>query len=79
MCAPFSLQLQDSGQRKQCRNLIYKFLFIPVIFLMLRMWTCVLIILYIYINLDVTKVPSWINIALLYLSVSIYNVDACFA
>ena len=65
------LQLQDSGQRKQCRNLVYKFLFIPVIFLVLRMWTCVLIILYIYINLHEKQVPRGINIALLYLSVSI--------
>ena len=61
--------LQDSGSRKQCRNLVYKFLFIPVLFLVLRIWTCVLLILYTYVGLQEKQVPQLINKILLYLSV----------
>ena len=62
--------MQDPTQRKQCRSLVYKFLLIPVVFLVLRVWTCILIILYTYIGLSEKCVPKWVNNTLLYLSVS---------
>ena len=48
----------------------YKFLIIPVVFVFLRVWSIILSILYDYIQLDVNQVPSNVNLALLYLSVS---------
>ena len=48
----------------------YKFLIIPVVFVFLRVWTIILSILYDYVQLDIKQVPSKLNLALLYLSVS---------
>ena len=41
--------------------------------MLLRFWTCVLIILYTYVGLDETDVPSWINELLIFLAVSTCN------
>ena len=67
--------IQDPASRQQCRSLVYKFLFIPVVFVLLRLWTSILIILYTYIGLQESQVPHWINEILIYLSVSV-DVDA---
>ena len=50
----------------------YKFLSIPVVFVFLRIWTTILSVLYDYIQLDVARVPNSVNLALIYLSVSLY-------
>ena len=46
----------------------YKFVIIPVVFVFLRIWTGIMNILYLYINID--ELPPQLNQALLYLSVS---------
>ena len=50
----------------------YKFVIIPVVFVFLRIWTGIMNILYLYIQLDheVATLPQRLNQALLYLSVS---------
>ena len=52
----------------------YKFIFIPVIFVLLRMWGLILDILYVYLGLQDNNIPTVIDKTLLYLSVSkLYN------
>ena len=48
----------------------YKFVIIPVVFVFLRIWTEIVNILYLYIRIDVKKLPTQVDLALLYLSVS---------
>ena len=45
----------------------YHFLFIPLVFTLLRMWTCLVGILYVYIQIKQT--PDWLNVTLVYLAV----------
>jgi len=52
----------------------YKFIFIPVIFVLLRMWGLILDILYVYFGLRDNDLPTSIDKILNYLSVS---VDYC--
>lgn len=46
----------------------YRFLLIPVVFTLLRMWTCIVIIISVYVQWQ--GEPLWLNILLVYLSVS---------
>lgn len=61
------------ASRQQFRSLIYKFLFIPVVFVLLRLWTSILNILYVYVGLEEKQVPFWLNETLIYLAVSLTN------
>ena len=47
----------------------YKFVFIPVAFIILRIWTCIMNVLYVYSQVGY-KLPKGVGIALIYLSVS---------
>lgn len=62
---------QDVDSKRQHRSLIYKFLFIPVVFVLLRLWTSILNILYVYVGLEEEQVPFWVNETLVYLAVSV--------
>ena len=53
----------------------YKFVIIPIVFVFLRIWTGIMNILYLYIQLD--GVPPRLNQALLYLSVSNNDLLIC--
>ena len=46
----------------------YQFLFIPLVFTLLRMWTCIVGLLYVYIQIRET--PDWLNVTLVYFAVS---------
>ncbi len=48
----------------------YKFIFIPVIFVLLRMWGVILDILYVYVGLHDNQIPKAINFTLIFFSVS---------
>ncbi len=52
----------------------YKFILIPVIFVLLRMWSCIVNILFVYVNLKESDLNyySYIIQILLYLSVSVH-------
>ena len=50
-----------------------KFTAIPLIFLILRIWTLILSVMYDYVQVNDKHVPEPVKITLLYLSVSIYN------
>ena len=52
---------------KAVNVLEYKFLSIPIAFFLLRMWTCIINLLYVYV--DIGDIPQ----PLVYLSVSRYN------
>ena len=45
----------------------YKFVIIPVVFVFLRIWTEIVVILYIYVKIGL---PTGANLALFYLAVS---------
>ena len=49
----------------------YHFLFIPLVFTLLRMWTCLVGILYVYIQIRQT--PDWLNVTLVYLAVRCFD------
>lgn len=49
----------------------YHFLFIPLVFTLLRMWTCLVGILYVYIQ--IRQMPDWLNITLVYLAVCCFD------
>lgn len=53
---------------KALQNVDYKFMLIPVAFIILRIWTCIVNILYLYAAVDQHKVPDWIDKTLIYLS-----------
>lgn len=50
----------------------YKFILIPVIFVLLRMWSCIVNILFVYVNLKESDLNYYIIQILLYLSVSVH-------
>lgn len=52
---------------KAVNVLEYKFLSIPIAFFLLRMWTCIINLIY-YIDIEGVEVPQFI----VYLSVSVY-------
>ena len=47
----------------------YKFLFIPVVFTVLRIWSCIMNVLFVYSDVGY-HLPKGVTIALIYLSVS---------
>lgn len=53
-----------------------KFTAIPLIFLILRIWTLILSVMYDYVQVNDKHVPEPVKITLLYLSVSIYIINA---
>lgn len=53
----------------------YKFLFIPVAFTILRIWTCLINVFYVYSDVG-RSFPRGVTVALIYLSVSDYVVIA---
>ena len=48
----------------------YKLIFIPAVFVLLRMWTCINSFLFVYLNVDVGSFPKWLGLVLILLSVS---------
>ena len=52
-------------------NIDYKFILIPVMFIFLRIWTLVLNMLEIYLQIPPEDIVPWAMKALLYLSVSL--------
>ena len=48
----------------------YKLILIPLAFLLLRIWSCIINIVYVYVGLKVHAVPHQLTLALIYLSVS---------
>lgn len=74
-----SMDNQDMTARKfwASMNFVdYKFILIPVLFVLLRMWTCILTILTEYANIDLVMEAPVINTILEYLTVSIVSVDS---
>ena len=53
------------------QRLDYKFLLIPVAFVILRVWSCIEFAVYSYAGMSYRQVPTWIAITLIYLSVSV--------
>ena len=51
----------------------YKFVFIPVAFIVLRIWSCIMNVLYVYSDVGY-KLPKGVGNTLIYLSVSELNV-----
>lgn len=51
-------------------NIDYKFILIPLMFILLRIWSIIIHILLVYIQLPPESVPSWILQTLVYFSVS---------
>ena len=49
-------------------NVEYKFLLIPVAFIILRVWTCILGILFVYVGMDPKHFPK-VTLAFMILSV----------
>ena len=49
----------------------YKFLLISLVFVALRMWTCIVNIVFIYAHLESAQIPTWLDKMLVYLAVSI--------
>ena len=49
-------------------NVEYKFLVIPVAFIILRVWSCVLLILFVYVGMDPKHFPK-VTLAFIILSV----------
>ena len=47
----------------------YNFLLIPVVFTLLRMWTCIVDLVFVYIH--VQQSPPWVNLTFVYLAVSL--------
>lgn len=74
----YTLQLKDAIQmvgskrywKQALQFLDAKFLLIPIMFILLRMWTCILSIMFIYVQVLPGQVPSEISQPLIYLSVS---------
>ena len=54
----------------------YKFMFIPVAFTVLRIWSCIMNVLYVYSEVG-KNLPKGVGIALIYLSVS--ELNSCIA
>lgn len=52
------------------RSIDYKFTIIPAVFVGLRIWSCILGILYDYVQLNENQIPSWISVLLIYFAVS---------
>ena len=48
----------------------YKFLLVPVVFIILRIWTCISVFVFIYIGIRFEQVPETVGTILLNLSVS---------
>ncbi len=48
----------------------YKFLLIPVAFVILRIWTCICGVLFIYSDVEFKDVPKWLGVLLINFSVS---------
>ena len=48
----------------------YKFMLIPVVFVLLRIWSCIINIVFFYVKVDMSSVPASVSLALIYLSVS---------
>ena len=48
----------------------YKLLLIPLGFILLRVWTCVVNILFTYVGVPLSDLPAWLCNMLIYLSVS---------
>ena len=51
-------------------NIDYKFILIPLMFIFLRIWSIIIHILLVYIQVPPKSVPSWILQLLVYFSVS---------
>lgn len=52
----------------------YKFVIIPVVFIFLRIWSAIMNILYLYARIDSDALSNELSLALLYLSVSKFNI-----
>ena len=48
----------------------YKLVIIPIVFVFLRIWSEIVIILYIYVKIGFKTLPTEVNLALFYLAVS---------
>ena len=55
--------------RRAVHNVDYKFIAIPLVFIILRMWTCIQGIVIVYVNMK--TIPHWLASVLLYLSVGV--------
>ena len=55
----------------------YKFTIIPAVFVGLRIWSCILGILYDYAQLTDQQTPHWLSVLLLYLAVSCEMKSGC--
>ena len=51
----------------------FKFTAIPLVFILLRIWTLIISIVYDYAHVSEDKIPNWVEYILLYLSVSFIN------
>ena len=59
------------------QNVEYKFLLIPLAFIILRVWSCILVILFVYVGMDpttLTPTQAKVMLAFVILMVGIYNI-----
>lgn len=49
----------------------YKFLLIPIVFVLLRIWTIIVNIVYIYAQVEPSDLPTWLDKTLVYMAVSL--------
>lgn len=54
----------------------YNFLFIPIAFTLLRMWTSIVDIVFVYVQVKQSMTPLWLNLTFVYLAVSSCHSDA---
>ena len=57
-------------------NIDYKFLLIPIAFILLRIWSLVVDVTLIYVGVPVEQIPKTVAIIFVYLSVSCVRRDA---
>ena len=72
----FSAAIELVGAKRYWKSALefldFRLLLIPVAFMLLRMWTCIINLLFIYIGVDPTQLSPHISRTLIYLSVSIH-------
>ena len=66
--------MKEAGSQAKLRatlsSIDFKLTAIPLVFILLRMWSLIISIVYDYVHVNENMIPSWVEYILLYLSVS---------
>ena len=66
--------MKEAGSQAKLRTMLssidLKLTAIPLVFILLRMWSLIISIVYDYVHVNEKMIPSWVEYVLLYLSVS---------